>query len=125
MSRQSFIQHPITHELIPKDQYVRPKSVQAAAVFGDIEPFISSVDKTLVSGRKSMEEHNRRNNVVSAADLTPEVVERMQKERDKPPSRKEVQARREQINEAIEYTRRTGQKPRIGTFEQDHKDWMS
>jgi hypothetical protein len=35
----------------------------------DVEPFKSPVDGTVVSGRKSLREHNLRNNVTNAADF--------------------------------------------------------
>lgn len=37
-------------------------------VKGKFEPFISTVDGTLISSQKDMDEHNRRNNVVNLAD---------------------------------------------------------
>lgn len=37
-------------------------------VKGKFEPFVSSVDGTLISSQRDMDEHNRRNNVVSMAD---------------------------------------------------------
>lgn len=35
----------------------------------DIEPFKSPVDGTIVTGRRSLREHNLRNNVTNAADF--------------------------------------------------------
>lgn len=35
----------------------------------DVEPFKSPVDGTVVTGRKSLREHNLRNNVTNAADF--------------------------------------------------------
>ena len=120
-----WIQNPLPpYNLVPRDEYVRPKEAQHF-VIDDMKEFISPVDRTLVSGRKSYEAHNKRNNVVSAADITPETASQMQKERNKPPSRKEVQARREQISEAIDHMQRTGQRPRVETADYDYKDMGS
>ena len=41
----------------------------APAVVGDIEPFVSTLDGTLISSRAVLREHNLRNNVVSLADV--------------------------------------------------------
>ena len=62
-----WIQHPITHELIPAEEYVRPSS-GGHYIQNDIEPFISPVDGTVVSSRREMKEHNKRNNVVPAQE---------------------------------------------------------
>lgn len=44
-------------------------SGHSALVVGDIEPFISSLDGSLISGRSSLREHNARNNVVCAVEV--------------------------------------------------------
>jgi hypothetical protein len=71
MSR--WIQHPITHELVPRDEYVRP-SAQTHAVHGDIQPFISPIDRTLISDRGQLREHMRVHNVTHADDYSPEYL---------------------------------------------------
>lgn len=40
-------------------------SSQGAAVHGDIRPFVSPVDGSVISDRKQLREHNLRNNVVN------------------------------------------------------------
>jgi hypothetical protein len=47
----------------------------------DIEPFKSPVDGTIVSGRRSLREHNLRNNVTNAADFK-ETWEQARKDRE-------------------------------------------
>lgn len=37
-------------------------------VMPDIEPFVSPVDGTVITGRKALREHNKRHNVTNAAD---------------------------------------------------------
>lgn len=41
-------------------------------IMPDIADFVSPVDGTIVHGRKSLREHNKRNNVTNAADYTEE-----------------------------------------------------
>jgi hypothetical protein len=44
----------------------------SAMIMPDIPDFVSPVDGSVVHGRKSLAEHNRRNNVTNAADFTNE-----------------------------------------------------
>ncbi len=52
-------------------------------IHGDIEPFISPVDRTVISDRKQLEEHNKRNGVVNAAEFSPEYYAKKQRERER------------------------------------------
>ena len=65
--RKRYIQHPITHKLIPAEQYVRPD--MSHAIHGEIEPFVSPLDGRLIDSRKSLREHNVRHGVVSTQEL--------------------------------------------------------
>lgn len=75
----------------------------------DIEPFRSPVDGSVIIGRKSLREHNKRNGVTNAADFT-ETWKSAAKERerifngDKSFDRKE---RIEALKHAFEKHRRT------------------
>ena len=73
-------QNPKTLELeeIKIDSGASPES---ATVRGDFEPFVSPIDGTVISGRKSYDEHCKKHNVVPAAEFTPEFYERKAKER--------------------------------------------
>jgi len=66
-----WIQHPITLELIPRDEYVRPKEAQHA-LFDDYQPFVSPIDGSVITGRRAYSEHCRKHNVVNAAELSGE-----------------------------------------------------
>lgn len=75
-----FIQHPITHELVPAEEYERPNE-RHHLVQSDIEPFISPIDKTIISSRAHLREHNRKHNVTNAADYSTEYIEKKKAER--------------------------------------------
>jgi hypothetical protein len=65
-----YVQHPETGKLIPGDKVDWPRYHTVAdhsnfIVRGDIEPFVSPVDRTVVTGRRSLAEHNARNGVVN------------------------------------------------------------
>lgn len=44
----------------------------APLVMGDIPPFVSTVDGSIISGRAALREHNKRHGVTNAADFTHE-----------------------------------------------------
>ena len=48
---------------------------------GDIESFVSPVDGSVISDRRQLREHNKRNNVVNADEFTPEFYAGKAKER--------------------------------------------
>ena len=75
-----FIQHPITHKLVPAEEYERPREA-GHYVQDDIPTFVSPVDGSIISDRSHLREHNKRNNVVSADEFSPEHYERKAKER--------------------------------------------
>ena len=77
-----YIQHPITFKLIPADEYERPKE-RGHFVQGDVQSFVSPVDGSVITDRKQLREHNRKNDVVSADEFSPEFYARKQKERDR------------------------------------------
>ena len=70
MSRISYVQDPKTLKLVPKDEYYASESENKAnyAIHGEIEPFISPVDGTLIDDRAKLRAHNKRNNVENVAD---------------------------------------------------------
>ena len=76
-----------------------------AAIQGDIEPFVSPVDGTVISDRKQLREHNKRNNVVNTAEFSPEFLERKREERERlytgDRTKEQIRKDRMQINEII------------------------
>ena len=118
-----WIQNPLPpYNLVPRDVYVRPKEVQYA-IFGDIETFQSPVDGSIITGRRALEQHNIRNNVVNAAEFSVEYCTQKAAERAAPPSRREVQQRREAINETINHLQRNPHlRPRVQQAEYNHND---
>jgi len=70
-----------TGEFIPVDEAARQQS-RSAAVQGDIQSFISPVDGSVITDRKQLREHNKRNGVVNSAEYSPEYYARKAKERE-------------------------------------------
>jgi hypothetical protein len=71
-----------TSRFEPRDESARQHSV-GLAVHGDIQAFVSPVDGSIISDRKQLREHNKRNGVVSADEFTPEHYATKKKERDR------------------------------------------
>lgn len=62
-----WIQNPTTGELVPAEEY-GSENTRTHAIHGDIEPFISHVDGSLIDDRGKLRRHNQRNNVVNMGD---------------------------------------------------------
>lgn len=67
MTRRSWVQDPITHKLIPKEQYESPPEA-GFFVMGDINPYQSMVTGEMIQGRAQHREHLRRHNVVEVGN---------------------------------------------------------
>lgn len=66
--RGRYIQDPVTHKLVPADEYyetVQPIN-QAPAILSDYKPYRSMVTGEMIDGRRQHNEHMKRHNVVVA-----------------------------------------------------------
>ncbi len=70
-----------TGKLIPVDEAAARRDFHS--IHGDIEPFRSPVDGSVITDRKQLRDHNKRNNVVHADEFSPEFYERKAEERRK------------------------------------------
>jgi hypothetical protein len=96
-----FIQHPITNKLIPAEEYERP-SYQSHSIHGDISSFVSPVDGSIITDRKGLREHNRKNGVVNVSEFSKEHYEQKAKERaNAGNSREEIFSRKQSIYNSI------------------------
>jgi hypothetical protein len=82
-----------------------PRVSSGAFIGGDIESFVSPIDGSVISDRKQLREHNKKHNVVNAAEFTPEFYAGKAKERadfyEGRTSRAETQERKEAIYETM------------------------
>jgi len=94
-----------TGEFIPVDEAAAKADAKAGIIVRDIEPFVSPVDNTLIRNHRELEEHNRRNNVVSASEFSPEYLSAARKKRADffagKRSAKENLARKQELYETI------------------------
>ena len=70
------------HEFIPRDE-AAVKRDSTSAIHGDIVSFVSPVDGSVISDRKQLREHNKRNNVVNSSEFDQGFLDRKRKERDR------------------------------------------
>ena len=77
--KQTLNEETQKYEFIPVDEAARKSD--SAYVMGDIDAFVSPVDGSIISDRKQLREHNKRNNVVSADNFSPEFQKRKADER--------------------------------------------
>ena len=67
--------------LVPIDEAARERD--GVAIQGDFEPFISPIDRTVISGRKQYREHCEKHNVVPAQEFDTAYYHRKAVERRK------------------------------------------
>jgi hypothetical protein len=102
--RQSLNEETGKYEFIPVDTAAIRHS-SGIALHGDIETFVSPVDGSVISDRKQLREHNKRNNVVNAGEFSDAFYEKKAKERERhytgEKTRAETYARRCEMHEII------------------------
>lgn len=78
--KKTYVQDPVTFELIPKDEYQRPE-VNAPMVMPDIGEYTSMVDGTRITSRSQHRAHLRQHGVIEVGNETKALLSRV-----KPPS---------------------------------------
>jgi len=79
---KSWIQHPITHELIPREEYVRPDISKSTMIFKEFQPFVSPIDRTLIDDRGQLRRNNQKHGVTNSQDYSPEYYTKKKNERE-------------------------------------------
>jgi hypothetical protein len=97
----SWIQHPITGKLIPRDEYVRPRLNGSAAVHGDVEAFVSIVDGQLIDDRGKLRRHNEKHGCTNSQDYSDQWIKSRRSSIEREGERKLKQSRIHDINAAI------------------------
>ena len=70
-------------EFIPRDEAAARSDLSRIAIHGDITPFVSPVDGSVISDRKQLREHNKRHNVVNLDEFGTDHWDNKRKEREK------------------------------------------
>lgn len=67
MTRQTYIQDPVTLELIPKEQY-RPRHSAGPFILDDIKPYRSMITGEMIMGRRQHREHLRQHGCIEVGN---------------------------------------------------------
>jgi hypothetical protein len=98
------------YEFIPVDASARALE-SSAAIHGPIDPYVSPIDGSVITGRTSLREHCKKHDVVLMEEYGAQGWEEAAKKRSDHfngvTSREEKQLRREQINEIINHKEAT------------------
>lgn len=77
----SWIQCPITHKLIPREEFLEHIDNKSALIQTDIEAFVSPVDGRVISGRADLRQHNLKHGVTDPRDYGQSWFEKKAKDR--------------------------------------------
>ena len=98
-----------TGKLVPIDESAR-RVDGTAFIQGDIEPFVSPLDGSVISDRKQMREHMQRHGVVHASEFSPDFYAEKRRERERlytgEHTREQSQRRKEEIHRIIDHLER-------------------
>ena len=96
-----------TGKFIPVDDAARRRDGAGADIIvrGKFDSFVSPVDGSLIRNHRDLENHNKRNDVVNAAEFTPEFYAEKRKKRERlykgELTRQESLQRKQQIYEIM------------------------
>ncbi len=101
----SWIQHPETGKLIPRDEYVRPTSERYFFAQGDFDSFVSPVDGSVIDDRGKLRKHMKEHGITQSSDYSPEYYAKKTKAREDAlagEGRAATQERKESIHRILE-----------------------
>jgi len=66
-----YVQDPKTNKLVPAEEYYARQEQKSAYVYAqaDVQPFQSVVDRSVITSRADLREHNARNGVVHESEF--------------------------------------------------------
>ncbi len=83
-----YIQHPITLELIPAEQYERPRTSEIH-IMPDIQPYRSMIDGSIIHSRSQHRRHLRQHGCIEVGNDS-SVLNPQRKQLHSPPGLKET-----------------------------------
>lgn len=98
MTRQTWVQDPVTGKLIPKEDYRRARS-DAPYIQGDIDNFVSPIDGTVITDRGQLRRHMAAHGVTNSADYSPAFLLDRSKKRNESMNGDTPQDKAERITE--------------------------
>ena len=70
MARQRFIQDPVTHKIIPWEEWAGPSTSKSAYVAPDIQPYRSTITGEMITSRSQHREHLKQHNCFEIGNET-------------------------------------------------------
>ena len=98
MAKQTWVQCPVTHKLILKDQYVRPADPKSAMVVKGFDAFKSPVDGSVISCNSKLRDHNKRHGVTNVQDYGQAYFDKRGREKNREMLGQTRQAKQERVN---------------------------
>ena len=89
--RGSFVWDPVSHSMIPKDEYYEISHAAAPMVMGDIQPYQSMATGEMITSRSRHREHLKQHGLVEVGNETKYISQ--QKKQEIPKGLKETIAR--------------------------------
>jgi hypothetical protein len=99
MARTTYIQDPVTHKLVPKDEYYQRQDINAPMVIGDIQPYQSMIDGRMITSRSQHRSHLKQHGMIEIGNETKHLTNKPRQTNDN--ARKEQIAR--QVYEKLRY----------------------
>lgn len=75
MTKNRYIQDPITFKLIPYDEYCGPSSSKSAYIAPDIKPYRSQITGEMITSRSHHREHLKQHNCFEIGNETKAAME--------------------------------------------------
>ncbi len=81
MGTRSWVQCRETGKLIPKEEYRQPVH-KSAYVQGDLESFVSPIDRSVITDRKQLRNHLKQHGVTRSEDYSKDFLHKRRLERE-------------------------------------------
>ena len=95
-----YIQHPVTGEFIPRDEYYGEKE-QLHAVHAGFEDFISPVDRKLITSREQLRAHHKKHGTADSRDFQNDYINKRAATRMRETQQTMKKSRRDDLNRAF------------------------
>lgn len=75
--RGRFIWDEVEKRMVPESEYIPPPEVNAPAIMGDIQPYKSMIDGSMIASRSTHREHLRQHGCIEIGNekVTPKPIE--------------------------------------------------
>ena len=104
-SKSSYVQDPETGKLVPRDEYIRPDTVNAPMVHGDFKAVKSPITGEEITCRGKLRKHQKQHDIVDSRDYSPEYMKKKENARRTSVQKEMDQSLRNDIGNTIDQLR--------------------